>query len=66
MPKIVYVGKPSSMYGKTVWEIVGNLKNYGIGRLITRSEHFRYSEPCFEKIVHVEAEAIRETTDPVS
>lgn len=66
MPKIVYVGKPSSMYGKTVWEIVGNLKNYGVGRLITRSEHLRYSEPCFEKIVHVEAEAIRETTDPVS
>lgn len=61
MPKIVEVGKKSAQYGKTLWEIVGNLKDYGVGRLITRSDHLKYPEPSFCKIVEVETEPVRES-----
>lgn len=60
MPKIVYVGKKNDTVGKTLWEIVGNLKNFGVGRLVTRWNYDKYEEPSFYKIVHVEAETHRE------
>lgn len=53
-PVIKYVGRTTNFKGKTLWEIVGSLKNYGVGRLIVRSVFERYPEPSFMKIVKVE------------
>ncbi|XP_021181492.3 uncharacterized protein LOC110370087 [Helicoverpa armigera] len=52
---IKYVGRTTDFKGKTLWEIVGSLKNFGVGRIIVRSVFERYPEPCFMKIVKVEA-----------
>ncbi|CAG9793815.1 unnamed protein product [Diatraea saccharalis] len=51
---IKYVGRTTDFKGKTLWEIVGNLKNLGVGRIIVRSVFERYPEPSFMKIVKVE------------
>ncbi|XP_059054089.1 uncharacterized protein LOC131848298 [Achroia grisella] len=53
-PVIKYVGRTTNFKGKTLWEIVGNLKNMGVGRVIVRSVFERYPEPSFMKIVKVE------------
>lgn len=49
-----YIGRTTDFKGKTLWEIVGNLKNYGIGRIVARSRFERYPEPCYFKILEVE------------
>ncbi|XP_038223517.1 uncharacterized protein LOC119840829 [Zerene cesonia] len=51
---IKYVGRTTDFKGKTLWEIVGSLKNFGVGRLIVRQMFQRYPEPTFMKIVKVE------------
>ncbi|CAK1556197.1 unnamed protein product [Leptosia nina] len=51
---VKYVGRTTDFKGKTLWEIVGSLKNFGVGRLITRQVFQRYPEPTFMKIVKVE------------
>lgn len=52
---IKYVGKKSEYAGKTLWEIVGNLKDYGVGRIIVRNSQVKnYKEPSFMKILKVE------------
>ncbi|XP_035445240.2 uncharacterized protein LOC118272703 [Spodoptera frugiperda] len=51
---IKYVGRTTDFKGKTLWEIVGSLKNQGVGRIIVRSVFERYPEPSFMKIVKVE------------
>lgn len=54
---IKYVGKQSELVGKTLWEIVGNLKDFGVGRIIVRNSYAnRYTEPCFMRIREVKAE----------
>lgn len=54
---IKYVGKESELVGKTLWEIVGNLKDFGVGRIIVRNSYAsRYNEPCFMRILEVKAE----------
>lgn len=54
---IKYVGKPSEFVGKTLWEIVGNLKDFGVGRIVVRNSYAsRYQEPCFMRILDVTAE----------
>ncbi|KAG6442246.1 hypothetical protein O3G_MSEX002210 [Manduca sexta] len=53
-PVIKYVGRTTDFKGKTLWEIVGSLKNLGVGRIITRSVFERYPEATFMKIVKVE------------
>lgn len=54
---IKYVGKQSELVGKTLWEIVGNLKDFGVGRIIVRNSYAnRYAEPCFMRIREVKAE----------
>lgn len=55
IPKITYVGRTTNFSGKTLWEIVGNLKNFGVGRIVVRQLFQRYEEPTFFKIVKVEA-----------
>jgi small subunit ribosomal protein S34 len=49
-----YIGRRTDFRGKTLWEIVGNLKNFGIGRIVVRSRFERYQEPSYLKIVKVE------------
>lgn len=50
-----YVGKTSNQCGKTLWEILGNLKNFGVGRIIVRNQDvLKYPEVCFMKILKVE------------
>lgn len=49
-----YIGRTHDFVGKTLWEIVGNLKNFGVGRYVLRSRFQRYSEPTFMKILKVE------------
>lgn len=49
-----YIGRTTDFKGKTLWEIVGNLKNFGIGRIVTRSMNERYPEPSYFKILKVE------------
>lgn len=49
-----YIGRTTDFKGKTLWEILGNLKNYGVGRIVTRSRFERYPEPSYLKILKVE------------
>ncbi|RWS26065.1 hypothetical protein B4U80_07131 [Leptotrombidium deliense] len=37
MPRIIRIGKKSNCFGKTVFEILANLKNFGIGRYLIRN-----------------------------
>lgn len=55
MSTIKLIGRTTDFKGKTLWEIVGNLRNHGVGRLVQRSMFQRYPEPSFMKIVKVEA-----------
>lgn len=50
---IKYVGRTTDFSGKSLWEIVGNLKNYGVGRLVYQQKYTRYPEPCYFKILKV-------------
>ncbi|KAK7868236.1 hypothetical protein R5R35_000638 [Gryllus longicercus] len=52
---IKYIGQTTNNVGKTLWEIIGNLQNYGVGRIIARGSMERYPEPCYIKICKVEA-----------
>lgn len=55
-PKIIkYFGRTTDFRGKTLWELVGSLKNFGVGRVVARSMFERYPEPCFYRILKVEA-----------
>ncbi|XP_067001217.2 small ribosomal subunit protein mS34 [Anabrus simplex] len=51
---IKYIGRTTDFKGKTLWEIVGNLKNFGVGRIVVRSRFERYPEPSYLKICKVE------------
>lgn len=51
---ITYVGKETKYVGKTLWEIVGNLKDYGVGRIVVRNRHLaKYKTPCYYEILSV-------------
>ncbi|XP_055913331.1 uncharacterized protein LOC129946970 [Eupeodes corollae] len=52
---IKYIGRKTDFRGKPLWEILGNLKNHGVGRIVVRSMFERYPEPSFMKILKVEA-----------
>lgn len=51
---IKLIGRTNNFSGKTLWEIVGNLKNFGVGRVIVRNVFQRYPEPTYMKIMKVE------------
>lgn len=54
---ITYVGKKSTCVGKTLWEIVGSLKGFGVGRIIQRGNYVdAYPEQTYYKILEVKAE----------
>lgn len=50
----VFVGKRNYFFGKRLWEIVGNLKNFGVGRILVRSKFERYPEVSYVRIIRAE------------
>lgn len=52
---IKYIGRTTDFKGKTLWEILGNLKNFGVGRMIIRNRFQRYPEACYMRILKVAA-----------
>lgn len=65
MSKIKYIGRTTDFKGKTLWEIVGNLKDFGVGRVIARSMFERYPEPCFMRILKVQALPNEVSSSPI-
>lgn len=54
MSQTIYIGKPTKFVGKSVFEILCNLKNFGVGRVIQRNLYKQmYPEPCYFKITNV-------------
>lgn len=52
---IKYIAPTTHLVGKTIWEIVGNLKDYGIGRIIVRNDHLKkYDTPCYFRIQEIQ------------
>ncbi|CAN8005188.1 unnamed protein product [Ixodes pacificus] len=47
MPRIKYIGYPSPHLGKHLLWILSNLKDFGVGRVVTRSMFERYPEPSY-------------------
>lgn len=52
---IKLIGRTTDFKGKPLWEILGNLKNFGVGRLVIRNRFQRYPEACYMKILKVAA-----------
>lgn len=52
---IKYIGKRTEFKGKSLWQILGNLKNYGVGRMVIRNKLQVYPEPSYMKILKVAA-----------
>lgn len=45
MPRVIYIGRTSKHHGKRVYEILSNLKNFGIGRILaSKTTLDRYPE----------------------
>ncbi|XP_059475012.1 uncharacterized protein LOC132196413 [Neocloeon triangulifer] len=49
-----FIGRSTYYSGKTLWEIVGNLKDFGVGRIIARGRFERYPERSWLKILEVQ------------
>ncbi|KAG5676760.1 hypothetical protein PVAND_006569 [Polypedilum vanderplanki] len=54
MSVIKYIGRTTDFKGNSLWEICGNLKNLGVGRVVVRSRFERYPEKSFFRILQVE------------
>lgn len=52
---VTFVGRTLDHQGKTLWEILGNLKDFGVGRIVVRSTYMKYPEVCYFRIAKVEA-----------
>lgn len=50
---IKYIGRTTDFKGKTLWEILGNLKNFGVGRMVIRNKFQRYPEPSYMRILKI-------------
>ncbi|XP_060827274.1 uncharacterized protein LOC132913202 [Bombus pascuorum] len=50
---IKYIGRTHTFKGKPLWEILGNLKNHGVGRIVIRSAQQRYPEASYMRILKV-------------
>jgi hypothetical protein len=49
------IGRTTDFKGKTLWEILGNLKKFGVCRAVSRNMFQRYPESTYIKILKVEA-----------
>ena len=54
MPTIQYIGKTSKLCGKRVFEILANLNNFGIGRMLARNSFDCFPEPSYYIVKHAE------------
>ena len=45
MPVYKYFGYPAKYHGKPLFHILSNLKNFGVGRIITRSSYETEDKP---------------------
>lgn len=52
---IKYIGRKTDFKGKSLWQILGNLKNYGVGRMVIRNKFQVYPEPSYMRILKVAA-----------
>lgn len=52
---IKYIGRTTTLKGKPLWEILANLKNHGVGRMIIRHSLQKFPEPCYMRILKVAA-----------
>jgi len=52
--KVRYIGRRSRNFGRPLWEILLNLKDFGAGRLVIRSKYERYPEPTYYRILSAE------------
>ncbi|XP_050447995.1 28S ribosomal protein S34, mitochondrial-like [Cataglyphis hispanica] len=59
---IKFIGRSTDFKGKTLWEILGNLRNFGVGRLVIRNRFQRYPEACYMKILKVAAMPLPDET----
>ncbi|KAK7081255.1 Mitochondrial ribosomal protein, S34 [Halocaridina rubra] len=48
---IIRIGRTHNHVGMRLWEIIGRLKNFGIGRMVVRSAFERYPEPTYYRIL---------------
>lgn len=53
MGRTVYIGRKSAHLGKTAFQILMRLKNFGIGRMLTRHEFDAFPEPSFHVVKKV-------------
>lgn len=55
MAQTIYIGKHTPFVGKTVFEILANLKDFGVGRVIQKNIYKKLypNEPSYFKITHV-------------
>ncbi|EDW30395.1 GL17855 [Drosophila persimilis] len=60
---IKYIGRTTDFKGNTLWELVSNLPNWGVGRMVIRNMFQRYPEPCYMRILKVQA--VDEQTDQI-
>lgn len=55
MPRTIYLGKKSLLHAKSAYEILTNLKNFGVGRYLLRDSLCKeHPEPSFYVVRHVE------------
>lgn len=54
MTRQVFIGKASKHLGKTAFQILANLKNFGVGRMLTQYEFAKYPEPSFHIVRRVQ------------
>ena len=51
MPRTIYIGRKSDMVGKSVFQILANLKNFGVGRVLQRNMfNSKFPEPTYYKV----------------
>jgi len=58
-----YIGRKAEYKGKFLFNILCNLKNFGVGRMVVRRSYLeRYAEPSY----YIIKEPQPDMTDPVS
>ncbi|KAF0314265.1 hypothetical protein FJT64_015287 [Amphibalanus amphitrite] len=56
MPR-VFIGRTHDLYGKSLWELLCNLKDFGVGRVVKRTKfNQRYPERSWYRIINVQPE----------
>ena len=56
MPR-VFIGRTHDLYGKSLWELLCNLKDFGAGRVVKRTKfNRRYPEASWYRIISAQPE----------